>query len=93
MSAFSRDDEREADAYGMWYAFQAGYDTEGALAVMERLAAVVEKDPFYRASFLDSHPASLERLVRMKKIARYFQAGRAGEVFLQSPNLDRLPAP
>jgi len=93
VSTFSRGDEREADAYGLWYAFQAGYDTGGALAVMERLAAVVEKDPFYRTSFLDSHPASLERLARMKKIARYFQAGRAAEVFLQSPNLDRQPAP
>ncbi len=93
VSAFSRDDEREADVYGMWYAFQAAYDIEGSLAVMERLAAVIEKDPFYRASFLDSHPASLERLARMKKIGRYFKAGRAAEVFLQSANLDRQPAP
>jgi len=52
-----------------------------------------EGDPFYRTSFLDSHPASLERLARMRKIARYFKAGRAAEVFLQSPNLDRQPAP
>ncbi len=93
VSAFSRDDEREADTYGMWYAFQAGYDTAAALAVMERLAAVIEKDPFYRTSFLDSHPASLERLARMKKIVRHFKAGRAAEVFLQSPNLDRRLAP
>lgn len=82
-SAFSREDEREADAYGMWYAFQAGYDIEGSLAVMERLAAVVEKDPFYRTSFLDSHPGSLERMARMKKIARCFRAGQAAQVFLQ----------
>jgi Zn-dependent protease with chaperone function len=93
VSAFSRGDEREADAYGMWYAFQAGYDIEAALMVMERQAAVVEKDPFYRTAFLDSHPASLERMVRLKKIARYFKAGRAAEVFLQSAHLDRQPAP
>jgi Zn-dependent protease with chaperone function len=93
VSAFSRDDEREADVYGMWYAFQAGYDIKGSLAVMERLAVVIEKDPFYRSSFLDSHPASLERLARMKKIGRYFKAGRAAEVFLQSASLDRQPAP
>jgi predicted Zn-dependent protease len=89
VSAFSRGDEREADAYGMWYAFQAGYDIDAGLAVMERLAAVVEKDPFYRTAFLDSHPGSLERMARMKKIARRFQAGRAAEVFLQSVSLDR----
>jgi len=93
VSAYSREDEGEADAYGLWYAFQAGYDTEAALAVMERLAAVEEKDPFYRTAFLDSHSASLERMARMKKIAGYFKAGRAAEVFLQSPDLDRRPPP
>ncbi len=89
VSAYSRDDEREADIYGMWYAFQAGYDIEGALAVWERMAAVVHKDPLYRSYFLDSHPASLERLARLKKVVRYFKAGRAADVFLQSANLDR----
>lgn len=93
VSVFSQDDEREADAYGLWYAFQAGYDIEKALAVWERLASVDEKDPFLRTYFLDSHPASLERMVRLKKIARYFKAGRATEVFLQSAALNRQPPP
>jgi len=93
VSAYSRDDEREADIYGMWYAFQAGYDIGGALAVWERMAAVAHKDIFYRSYFLDSHPASLERMARMQKIGRYFKAGRAAEIFLQSANLDRQPAP
>jgi predicted Zn-dependent protease len=93
VSAFSRADEREADVYGMWYAFQAGYNLEGSLAVMERLAVVAEKDPFYRGGFLDSHPASLERMARMKKVARYFRAGQAAQVFLQTTDLDCRPAP
>jgi len=93
VSVFSRDDEREADIYGVWYAFQAGYDIGGALAVWERMAAVAHKDIFYRSYFLDSHPASLERMARMQKIGRYFKAGRAAAIFLQSANLDRQPAP
>jgi Zn-dependent protease with chaperone function len=93
VSVFSREDEREADAYGLWYAFQAGYNLNTGLAVWERLAAVHEKDPFQTTYFLDSHPASLERLARLKKIARYFQAGRAAEVFLQTAELDRQPPP
>jgi hypothetical protein len=32
-------------------------------------------------------------MARMKKIAGYFKAGRAAEVFLQSPDLDRRPPP
>jgi len=93
VSVFSRDDEREADAYGLWYAYQAGYNLNTGLAVWERLAAVHEKDPFQTTYFLDSHPASLERLARLKKIAAYFQAGRAAEVFLQTAELDRQPPP
>lgn len=93
VSAFSLDDEREADAYGVWYAFQAGYNIDAGLAIWERIAAVDEKDPFLTTYFLDSHPAPLERLARLKKIARYFQAGRAAEVFLQTADLNRKPAP
>ncbi|MBW1992342.1 MAG: M48 family metalloprotease [Deltaproteobacteria bacterium] len=92
VSAFSREDEREADAYGLWYAFQAGYDLDKGLAVWERLGAVAH-DPFERTYFLDSHPAPLERLARLKKIAACFKAGRAAEVFLQLPSLEpKLPA-
>src|SRR4030042_5899484 len=91
VSAFSREDELEADAYGMWYAFQAGYDGDAALAVLERLAAVHEKDPFLTSYFLDAHPSSLERLARLKKIAKYFKAGKAAQVFLQTSTLDSEP--
>jgi hypothetical protein len=93
VSVFSQDDEREADIYGAWYAFQAGYDLDKGLAVWERLAAVKDHDPFESNYFLDSHPAPLERLAALKKVARYFQAGRAAEVFLQAKDLNRQPAP
>ncbi len=93
VSVFSRNDEREADIYGAWYAFQAGYDVEKGLAVWERVAAVDEKDPFLSTYFLESHPPPLERAAALKKVARYFQAGRAAEVFLQAKDLNRQPAP
>lgn len=92
VSVYSREDEREADAYGLWYAYQAGYDPDKGLALWERLGTVIQ-DPFERTYFLDSHPAPMERLARLKKIAAYFKAGRAAEVFLQSPKLDRKPPP
>lgn len=90
VSVYSRDIEREADAYGLWFAYQAGYDIDKALFLFERLAAM-EHDPFERTYFLDAHPAPLERLARLKKIAQYFKAGRAAEVFLQSPDLGIVP--
>jgi Zn-dependent protease with chaperone function len=90
VSAFSREDEREADIYGSWYAFQAGYDLDKGLAVWERLGGIVH-DPFERTYFLDSHPAPLERLARLRKVAGYFKTGRAAEVFLQLPTLKGKP--
>lgn len=92
VSAFSREDEREADTYGLWYAYLAGYNLQRGLAVWERLGAVFQ-DPFERTYFLDHHPAPLERLARLKKVASYFTSGRAAEVFLQSPDLNRRPGP
>lgn len=90
VSAFSREDEREADTYGLWYAYQAGYDLDKGCAVWERMGGIMH-DPFERTYFLDSHPAPLERLARFKKIAGCFKAGRAAEVFLQLPSLERKP--
>ncbi len=93
VSVFSQDNEREADIYGAWYAFQAGYDLERGAAVWERMAAVDEKDPFLTTYFLADHPASLERMARLKLIAQYYKAGRAAEVFLQTAALNRRPPP
>jgi Zn-dependent protease with chaperone function len=92
-SVFSRDEEREADIYGAWYAFQAGYDIERGAAVWERVAGVDEKDPFLTTYFLASHPAPMERLARLNLVAQYFKAGRAAEVFLQTADLNRRPPP
>jgi Zn-dependent protease with chaperone function len=92
VSVFSREDEEEADTYGLWFAYQAGYDLDRGLAVWERLAAV-KHDVFETTEFLDHHPAPLERLARLKRVAGYFRAGRAAEVFLQARDLDRRPGP
>ncbi|MBU4447668.1 MAG: M48 family metalloprotease [Proteobacteria bacterium] len=93
VSVFSQEDEREADIYGAWYAFQAGYNIEKGLAVWERMAAVVHHDPFEDTYFLASHPAAMERLARLKLVGQYFKAGRAAEVFLQTADLNRRPPP
>jgi predicted Zn-dependent protease len=85
-STFSREDEREADIYGMWFAYQAGYDVQRGLAVWERLGSI-SHDPFERTEFLDNHPTPMERLARLKIAAGYFKAGQAAEVLLQSSNL------
>lgn len=81
-SVYSRQDEREADAYGLWYACQAGYDPDRAINLWSRLAAVVQRDPLESTYYLDSHPAAPERLARLQQLAALFRAGRAAEVFV-----------
>ena len=88
VSTFSREDEQEADIYGMWFAYQAGYDLKRGLAVWERLGAI-SHDPFEATEFLNDHPTPMERLARLRIAAKYFNTGRAAEVLLQSPALAR----
>jgi predicted Zn-dependent protease len=83
ISVYSRQDELEADAYGLWYAFQAGYDVDQGVSIWERLVAAVDRNIFASTYFLDSHPAAPERLARLKKIAQLFQAGKAAQVLVE----------
>jgi predicted Zn-dependent protease len=83
ISVYSRQDEREADAYGLWYAYQAGYDVDQGMYIWERLSTVVDRNVFESTYFLDSHPAAPERLARLKKIAQMYKEGKAARVLVE----------
>lgn len=63
---FSKDFERQADEAGLRYAHWAGYRTEAALEFWDRFA--VELPSSQSQSFFNTHPASPERLLRMKRV-------------------------
>ncbi len=65
-TAFSRDEERDADSYGAKYARQAGYDPYGAVRAWEKMSA---RASVAALPFLSTHPASAERLETMKRFA------------------------
>lgn len=73
---FSRDQEREADFYGLWYIYRAGFNLEQAAQVWIHLAAVLPPGP---PSILSTHPSSAERLARIRKIVKAIQAGQSFE--------------
>jgi beta-barrel assembly-enhancing protease len=64
MLKYSRDAESEADYYGMRYMNEAGYDPVGAVSLQELFAEDMES----AGGWLDSHPASIER-VRQNRAA------------------------
>lgn len=70
-TAYSRDEEREADALGVGYAEASGYDSYGAIRVQEKLLKVSGPTLL---PFLSSHPSGRERLQNLKTL---IEAARA----------------
>jgi predicted Zn-dependent protease len=67
---FSRDDELEADRYGIRIMVRAGYDPQAAVAVQELFLRMAEgNDPGWLAGLLSTHPPSRERVTRNRATA------------------------
>ncbi|MDP8253743.1 MAG: M48 family metallopeptidase [Candidatus Kaelpia aquatica] len=73
-SLYSREFEREADYFGILYAYKAGYDVRAGIDVWERFA--IEMPESMVRDFYNSHPTSTERLLRIEKIVRDLEEGR-----------------
>lgn len=76
MAKYGRDDELEADAYGMQYMHRAGYDPEAAVDLQEtfvRLNASKQQD--YISGLFASHPPSRDRVTANKALARAMSGG------------------
>lgn len=70
---FDRDQEREADLYGLIWAHKAGFNIDGAKDVFRRMA--IEMPESMERGFLSSHPSSAERFLAMDKIAETLKEG------------------
>ena len=78
---FSRDQEREADFFGLYYAYLAGYDLEKVARTWVYLGAVL---PRVKAPpLLLTHPVTEERLARIRKIVRLIKEGKSFEDFMR----------
>jgi len=73
LQSFSRDQEREADGYGLHLMYEQNYDPNEAHKIWDRLIAEVEatkdEDKKKRNPFYASHPTSEERRDALKKFA------------------------
>jgi len=69
LADYSRDNEREADQYGIHYMVKAGYDPAGALGMFEKLAALGaqqgEASSFEK--LVSTHPETQERIANATK--------------------------
>jgi predicted Zn-dependent protease len=64
-AAYSRDDEREADASSVEYMIANGYDPEAAVRLQEKFLTLPGKGSF---SFLSSHPSGAERIKNLRAV-------------------------
>jgi beta-barrel assembly-enhancing protease len=79
---YGRDQELEADLYGMKYMKTAGYDPWGAVTLQESFVRLASESGAKQQGFVEglfaSHPPSAERVERNKQTAE--SLGRGGEV-------------
>ena len=71
---FSRDDEREADTFGVRYSMAAGYDPHGLLRFFERLKELKGRRPSSLEKLFASHPPTDERIHRIERLIDQYGA-------------------
>ena len=69
---YSRQDELQADSLGIKYLVLAGYDSKGAVTMMEKLKE--KSDRGYTFPFLRSHPPADERIQNIKAVIENTEA-------------------
>ncbi len=71
---YSRDNEREADEFGIHYMVRAGYDPQGAVGMFEKLAALGGGGDYgVFEKLASSHPETQERIRNAKAQIRTMQ--------------------
>ena len=64
---FSRDDERQADYFGLQYMYHAGYDPNSYITFFERIEADEKRRPGTVAKVFSDHPPTAERIKLCQK--------------------------
>ena len=92
---FSRDDEREADRFGLQLMRRAGWDGRGMVELFEILQREARRNPGSVETFFSSHPSPQDRVSRLKTdIARRPGGTRDTQQFQQiKARLQRMAAP
>ena len=76
LAKYGRDDELEADYYGMEYMAQAGYDPEGAVELQQTFVSLnTDKTTSFLSGLFDSHPPPMRRVESHRIPANHFPCG------------------
>jgi predicted Zn-dependent protease len=64
---FSRQDESEADYYGLQYMYAAGYDPNGAISIFEKMESLQKTKAGTMARIFSTHPMDADRIQKAEK--------------------------
>jgi beta-barrel assembly-enhancing protease len=64
---FSRDEERQADYFGLQYMYKAGYDPNSFVSFFEKIEADEKKEPGTIAKVFEDHPPTPDRIEAIQK--------------------------
>lgn len=79
MASYGREDELEADRYGMQYMSRAGYDPEGAVELQRTFVRLSEgRNAGFAEGLFASHPPSQQRVDANIRTASQLPAGETG---------------
>jgi len=77
---YSRDDESQADEYGMRYMSQAGYDPHEMLGVMNVLKKLEAETPGGQPEMLRTHPLAATRIQRVQDLLNQTEYSDQGRI-------------
>lgn len=76
LQSYSREEEHEADWYGIGYAYRAGYDPRGLKRFFEKLQKLQGgQEPRGLEVYFSSHPQTSQRIKRAEKRAEELERG------------------
>ena len=90
---FSREDEYEADRFGLRYAYGAGYDPAGMIRTFKILEKVEHDSGVHGIAYVQDHPITRNRILRAEEQLRELRANHGAYMTEDySANGDRLAA-
>lgn len=79
MLDYGRDQEYEADRYGLLYSYRAGYDPTAAIAVLRTFQKLQGREPSNLEIFFETHPGNNQRINAVK--AHLKEQGWSGKYY------------
>jgi predicted Zn-dependent protease len=70
---YSREDEYEADKYGLMFSYNAGYDPSGMIRMFQKLEGI-ESSGGGEPPYAEDHPITKNRILRARELAKILRA-------------------